>query len=36
MFLAKITGVIPREMDLPTAPVETREFGILLRPSSGF
>ncbi|MEW6639966.1 MAG: hypothetical protein AB1586_05635 [Pseudomonadota bacterium] len=26
MFLAKITGVIPRGADLPAAPVETREF----------
>lgn len=26
MFLAKITGVIPKGMNLPAAPVETREF----------
>ncbi|WP_439408612.1 hypothetical protein ACNJX9_09865 [Bradyrhizobium sp. DASA03076] len=26
MFLAKITGVIPKGMNLPAAPIETREF----------
>jgi hypothetical protein len=26
MFLARITGVIPKGMNLPAAPVETREF----------
>jgi hypothetical protein len=26
MFLAKITGVIPKGMSLPAAPVETKEF----------
>jgi hypothetical protein len=30
MYLAKITGVIPKGMDLKEAPVETREFANLV------